>query len=88
MERELFYLLGDLCVKWGFCISDYDRITKSEYYSAEQFAEDVIRAEGMNPEHELKWMRRIAERFRERFGDNEIDISTFIDRARGQKENW
>ena len=86
MERELIYLLGDLCVKWGFCISDYNEITTAEYYTAKEFAQDVLAAEGMDPEYELKWVRRISERFRERFGENEIDASTFVDRVRGQQE--
>ena len=30
----------------------------------------------------------IAERFTERFGADEIDSLTFVDRVRGNKENW
>ena len=58
MERELIYLLEDLCVKWGFCIPDSDKVSKSKCYSAEKFAEDVIIAEGMNPEHEPGWVKK------------------------------
>ncbi len=90
MERELNYLLADLCVKWGFCIpsNDMEKISKSETYNAENFAVDVLAAEGMNSEHEIKWLRRISERFRERFGSDEIYVSTFVDRIRGQNEDW
>lgn len=90
MERELNYLLYDLCVIWGFCIPpDYgQKISQTESYNAKEFAKDVITAEGMNPEHETKWMKRISEKFKERFGDNEINESTFVDRVRDIKENW
>lgn len=88
MERELIYLLGDLCVKWGFCLSPdaYELIIKKESYSALEFANDVVIAEGM--EGYLSWTNRIAERFKERFGTDYIDSRTFIDRVRGVKENW
>ena len=87
MEQELRYLLGDLCVKWGFCIppDDYDKISKKEHYHAIEFAQDVLKAEGM--EGYTEWTNRIAERFRERFGWDEIDAATFVDRVRGNKEN-
>lgn len=88
MERELIYLLTDLCVKWGFCIPPdaFERITKKDYYQADDFAMDVVEAEGMDGYSE--WVNRIAERFRKRFGTDEIDSSTFVDRVRGIKENW
>lgn len=88
MERELVYLLADLCVKWGFCIpsDDLERISKMNYYHAEDFAIDVVKAEGM--EGYTSWTNRIEERFKERFGLDEIDSETFVDRVRGIKENW
>jgi hypothetical protein len=88
MERELIYLLADLCVKWGFCIpsDNLEQISKMDYYQANDFAMDVIQADGMDGYS--RWKNKIAERFKERFGTNEIDSSTFIDRVRGQKEDW
>lgn len=88
MERELIYLLADLCVKWGFCIpqNDLEQISKMNYYHAEDFAIDVVEAEGM--EGYTNWNKRIADRFRERFGSEEIDSESFVDRVRGIKENW
>ena len=88
MERELIYLLADLCVKWGFCIppDDHNVISKKEHYQAIEFAQDVVKAEGMDAYSD--WINRIAERFRERFGTDEIDSSTFVDRVRDNKENW
>ena len=88
MERELIYLLADLCVKWGFCIppDDFEQISKMDYYNDKDFAMDVVESEGLDGYS--SWVNRIAERFRERFGTDEIDSSTFVDRTRGVKENW
>ena len=90
MEREVTYLLYDLCVKWGFCIPPdrAEEIRKMSYLSAKEFAISVVVAEGMNPEYEFKWVRRITEKFRERFGQEEISSSTFVDRVRNHKESW
>ena len=46
----------------------------------------LMKAEGMDGYS--SWVNWIAERFRERFGTNEIDSLTFVDRIRGIKENW
>lgn len=88
MERELIYLLVDLCVKWGFCIhpNDLEEISKKQHHQAIGFAKDVVIAEGMDSYS--KWVNRIAQRFRERFGTDEIDSSTFVARVRENKENW
>ena len=88
MERELTYLLSDLCIKWGFCIpsDSIEQISKMDYYNDKDFAMDVVEAEGMNGYS--SWENRITERFRERFGTNEISSSTFVDRVRDIKENW
>ena len=87
MERELVYLLNDLCVKWGFCIPhvDFDQISKREIYTAHDFAVDVVVAEGMDSYSE--WVKKIEKRFIERFGCDEIQRSTFVDRVRGLKED-
>jgi len=88
MERELSYLLADLCTKWGFCIPPSEghkvRLTKS--YNAQEFAKHIVSAEGMNPEYETKWVKLIANKFIQRFGVEEIDSSTFNDRIKGYKE--
>ncbi|CAL2101533.1 conserved protein of unknown function [Tenacibaculum sp. 190130A14a] len=88
MERELIYLLVDLCVKWGFCIpsDSFEKISKMDYYKDKDFAMDVVEAEGLDGYS--SWVNKISERFRERFGTNEIDSLTFVDRVRGVKENW
>ena len=90
MEREINYLLYDLCVIWGFCIPPNNQfeISKTEYYNAVDFAKDIIEAEGMDPKYENKWVKKISEKFKERFGAEEINKLTFVDRVRGNKENW
>ncbi len=92
MERELAYLLYDLCVNWGFCIPPVraEELRKLTYLSAEEFAINVVEAEGMNPEYESKWVRRIANKFRERFGVEEILsppslIAFEVTRSRGRR---
>ena len=88
MERELIYLLADLCVNWGFCIPTdcFERISKMKAYNDMDFARDVVEAEGLAGYS--KWANRIAQRFRVRFGQDYIDSSTFVDRVRGINENW
>jgi len=90
MERELIYLLADLCVKWGFCIppDEFEEITKQDYYHADDFSMDVLEAEGRDIGFYSRWAIKISERFRERFGKDEIDAATFTDRVRGVKESW
>ena len=74
LERDLTYLLYDLCVDWGFCIPPVDaqRIARLKTVTSKDFAHEVLRAEGMNPEYEVQWVRRIAERFVQHFGSNEV----------------
>lgn len=88
MERELIYLLADLCVKWGFCIpsDNFEQISKMQYYCANDFVTDFIEAEGID--NNSRWKNKIIERFKERFGADEIDALTFVDRTRGLKEDW
>lgn len=54
MERELIYLLADLCVNWGFCIPSGEHyfISKKENYLAIDFARDVVKAEEMDDHSE------------------------------------
>lgn len=88
MERELNYFLHDLCVNWGFCIpsEDWERISKSEFLTANEFAIEILKAEKM--EDHSEWENNIIDRFKERFGSDFIDSKNFADRIRGVKENW
>jgi len=59
--KVLGFLLHDLCVDLGFC----NRLTPAELLppgavvNAHDFACAVLRAEGMNPDYELHWVRQI-----------------------------
>lgn len=74
LERALALLLYDLCVEWGFCIpsAEADRIARRKSLTAQEFAHEVLRAEGLNPEYERQWVRKIAARFVEHFGTSEV----------------
>jgi hypothetical protein len=69
-ERKLRYVLYDLCVEWGYCIppADGKRIAKSKEITAEQFAIEVLKAEGIEPSQESELVRKIAAFFVARIG--------------------
>jgi hypothetical protein len=71
LEKELDALLTKLCIEWGFCIppADFRRIATSRRLSADEFADEVLRAEGFDPEYELHWFRKIKRRFIDQFGE-------------------
>ena len=75
LDKEIDNLLGELCVRLGFCIppKEHDRIASMGYWQAEEFAKDVISAEGLNPEYEVKWLREIRNKFIEHFGSSEYE---------------
>jgi len=79
MEREIKYLLYDVCVELGFCIppDKSDEISKRNHLSAIGFAREVVAAEGMNPDTEKQHVRMIANVFRRRFGADEIFKDAF-----------
>lgn len=79
MEQALKELLMELCVDWGFCLpKDHQAtIAKQPNYDALKFAFDVLKAEGMDPEIETKWVRQLSRKFIERFGSESISISDF-----------
>ena len=70
LSNDLDHLLGDLCREWGFCnrLTAGDLVAAGTFLSATEFAHAVLKAEGMNPEYEASWGRRIRERFVARYG--------------------
>jgi hypothetical protein len=78
LDHDLRVLLDKLCVEWGFCIppDHADRIASSDHLDGDGFASAVLRAEGMDPEYELHWFRRIRRRFVDEFG-NSVSVSTY-----------
>jgi hypothetical protein len=74
LERDLRLLLHDLCVDWGLCIPpvDQERIAHRKTVTAREFAIEVLRAEGLDPECERQWVRKIAGRFVQHFDAEEV----------------
>jgi hypothetical protein len=58
-------------VEWGFCIppDDVDRIASSQRLTADEFAAQVLKAEGFNPDYEVRWYRMIKRLFIDRLGE-------------------
>ena len=74
LEADLDVLIGDLCTEWGFCnqLSASDLLAAGAAVEADGFAAAVLRAEGMDPELEIAWRRRIRRAFADRYGRSEI----------------
>lgn len=78
MKGKLRKLVDDLCVDWGFCIPSYagDKIVALDEISADQFAQLILEAEfeEEGPEYEVKWKRKIRNRFIETFGTDFVRL--------------
>jgi hypothetical protein len=70
LSNDLDLLLDDLCRDLGFCnrLTGADLVMAGKSLSAAEFARAFLQAEAMNPEYEATWVKRIQERFIERFG--------------------
>ena len=70
LGEDLQGLLDFLCVQWGFCtrLAAADLIQAGTRLQASEFAGAVLRAEGMDPDQNRKWMRRISDLFERRYG--------------------
>lgn len=68
-DQDLTSFLDVLCVEWGFCIpaSDKERILQLESVTANEFAELVLKAEGLCSETS-PWFKKIVHRFSHAFG--------------------
>lgn len=78
-------MLSELCIEWGFCgdakHARFDR--KRGSWTAEQFAFEVLRAEGMDPmiiegigPSQSEWFKKIRSRFVAEFGAS-VRVSDF-----------
>ncbi len=63
-----------LCVEWGFC-GDAPVDLARESWSADEFAEAILRAEGMG-ELETHYRKKIRDEFIRRFGSS-LSLSDF-----------
>ncbi len=70
MEKGIGDFLSVLCIEWGFClpIDSIEELKKRDNFDPTEFAEAVFDAEGMNPELEIQWKRKIRNRFIKTFG--------------------
>jgi hypothetical protein len=78
-EADLDLLIGDLCTSWGFCNqpSAADLLGAGGAVEADAFAAAVLRAEGMDPELETSWRRRIRRAFADRYGRSQISERSY-----------
>lgn len=69
--------MGKLCIEWGFCGNAQDAPFDRERsaWTADEFAIEVLRAEGMNPlliegigPDQSEWFKKIRARFVSEFG--------------------
>ncbi|MCP4113366.1 MAG: hypothetical protein GY749_48850 [Desulfobacteraceae bacterium] len=69
MEKQLQWLLDELCSDLGFCLphDDQQRLISVEYYDADQFTREVFLAEKMNPDEHLDLRRRVHKKVADRF---------------------
>lgn len=69
---DLELLIAELCTDWGFCnqLTPKDLLQSDQRVAASDFADAVLQAEGMNPEYEPNWRRRISRRFTDRYGSS------------------
>jgi hypothetical protein len=71
LAGDLDILLGDLCTRWGFCnrLTGTGLVRNHDYLTLGSFATAVLIAEGMNPDLQISWHRKIREVFRRRYGE-------------------
>lgn len=67
---DLNLFLDDLCSEWDFCggVRAKDLFKNVTSIRALDFTRAVLIAEGMKPDNEPNWMRRIKRRFVARYG--------------------
>ncbi len=72
MRKELEKLINQLCTEWGFCIppKKASEIIETKNIDPDQFACAILKAEGMNPELEIEWRRKIKNKFTEVIGND------------------
>lgn len=84
LADDLDILLGDLCVQWGFCndLRGGRLIADNESVTGDAFATAVLTAEGMNPEVETEWGRKLKRLFTDRYGST-VSEQTYVPRFGG-----
>ena len=70
LQTELGNLIDMLVAQYGYMVfgRDREKIVSSESYRAEDFARDVLVADGLNVDENLGSYRKVRNLFVERFG--------------------
>ena len=70
LSEDINLLLADLCTEWGFCnaLRGEELVSRIAVLTPEVFASEVLIAEGMIPEYEPEWRRKLRAKFVERYG--------------------
>jgi hypothetical protein len=78
--------VGELCVGWGFCgtpdAAPFDRRRVS--WTAEEFAREVLRAEGDHPSLSERWFKPIHDKFMAQFGAS-ISVEDFTEEGAARR---
>jgi hypothetical protein len=76
-EDKLGYLLKSACVELGFCLpwDAAEAILKRKSITASEFASEVLKAEGLEPDD--KWFEPLALLFRQHFGKQSVSAQDF-----------
>ena len=72
LRDDLDLLLNDICSQWGFCqrVDTDDLIGSQGELTAAEFASRVLTTEGLHPEYDVEWRRRLEVAFRDRYGSS------------------
>lgn len=71
VQREMQFLLEELCIELGFCLppDDQERIVATEMWDADSFVAEVFRCEKMNPDEFRQLRREVGRKFEDHFGE-------------------
>jgi hypothetical protein len=77
LASDLQLFLDYLCTEWGFCnyLRASDLISDEKPLTVAEFANAVLLAEGMDPEYEPLWAKKIRKKFVERYGQSISTLS-------------
>lgn len=70
LEADLDILLSDMDTEWNFTagLRARDLLKDNKPLTSKRFTEELIRAEGLDPEDETNMVRRVKRKFVQRYG--------------------
>ena len=79
LAEDIEVLIGALCVEWGFCnsLGANNLLADRDALEADEFAEAVLVAEGMNPLSNADWQGKIRRVFVERYGQASVSMHDY-----------